>query len=145
MRNIILTFCLALCFTGAFAQGSLQGTLLDEKGAPLRYANVSVLKTTKGTLPVATSLTDSTGRFTLTTPTAGTYFLQFTTIGFAKLETDSFAITTPDFSKDFGSITLKAETKKPATENAGDLSLRPVDHYQLSSGDVPCHRSMGER
>src|SRR5215207_8134442 len=99
MRNIVLTFFLALFITSVFAQGSLQGKLLDEKGAPLRFANVSVLKTTKDTRPVATSLTDSTGRFILATPPTGTYYLQLTTIGFAKLETDSFAIATPDFSK----------------------------------------------
>ena len=50
-------------------------------------------------------------------------FLQFTTIGFAKLNTDSFEVSRPDFSKDFGTLTAKKETKELA--NIDITAMRP--------------------
>ena len=108
MRNVAMLFAATLLFLSAQAQqGSLKGRLVDEKNAPLSFANISLLRTQKNAPLVSGSLTDSLGYFNIATPANGTYFLQFTTIGFAKLNSDSFEVSRPDFSKDFGTLTAK--------------------------------------
>jgi hypothetical protein len=124
MRNItLLLLSLLSLITSVAQQGNLQGKLVDEKELPLRFANVGLLKTTKGSTLTLGTLTDSAGRFSLATPVAGTYFLQFTAIGFAKQQTDSFIVTGPDFFKDFGTITIKTENKN--LQNVNITALRP--------------------
>lgn len=119
-----MLFAAILFFSSALAQqGFMKGRLVDEKNAPLPFVNVSLLKTGKGTTPVTGALTDSSGYFNITTPATGTYFLQFTAIGFAKQNTDSFAVNSAAFSKDFGSITLKKEAKDLA--NIDIATMRP--------------------
>lgn len=106
------------------AQTGLGGQVVDEKGAPVSYVNVSLLSTKKGARPTASGLTDSSGYFRLPSPGAGTYFLQFTAISFAKTVSDSFSVTEPGFAKDFGVITLKREAKELATVDI--RALRPT-------------------
>ncbi|RYZ29699.1 MAG: TonB-dependent receptor [Chitinophagaceae bacterium] len=109
----------------SFAQsGTLTGKLTDEKGAPLRFGNVSLLKTKKGDPFALRTLSDSLGAYRLATPTAGTYFIQFTAIGFSKTETDSFSIAGPDVSKDFGTTTMKMDAKN--MDNVNITTLRPA-------------------
>jgi len=124
MRNVLLTIAELLLVLSAMAQTAhLKGRLTDEKGSPVPFANVSLLKTEKDALLVSGVLTDSTGSFLLATPAPGTYRLQLTSIGFARLEADSFAVTTPNFSKDFGTLVLKKETKQ--LENVDISTMRP--------------------
>ncbi len=104
-----------LCFSFSTAifsqQGRLTGKLTDEKGKPLGYANVTLLKSSDTSF-VDGGLTDTTGKFTITTPAvSGTHFLRFSAIGFAEIKTAIFAMSGSDFSKDFGTLTLKANRK----------------------------------
>ena len=124
MRNAAMLFAaIALVLSVQAQQGKLKGRLVDEKNTPLSFANVSLLRTQQGTALVNGSLTDSLGWFNISTPSNGTYFLQFTAIGFSKLNTDSFMVSSADFSKDFGTITVKKETKELA--NIDISAMRP--------------------
>ncbi|HYO21597.1 MAG TPA: TonB-dependent receptor [Flavisolibacter sp.] len=124
MRHVAMLFAAIFLFLSAKAQSStVKGRLFDDKNSPLSFANVSLMKTGKGTVPLTGSLTDSLGSFTINIPATGTYYLQFTAIGFAKQATDSFTVTGADFSKDFGTVTLKKETKELA--NIDIATMRP--------------------
>lgn len=124
MKNVLLLLAVVLFFFSAPAQnGILKGRLVDEKSVPLSFANVSLLKTQKGAPLAGGSLTDSSGYFQMATPATGTYYLQFTAIGFAKLNTDSFTVSSVDFSKDFRNITLKREPKE--LTNIDIIATRP--------------------
>jgi hypothetical protein len=114
MRNLILILVPVLACFCLHAQTGLKGKVVDEKGGPLSYVTVTILSTKKGVKPTANRLTDSTGQFQLATPAAGSYYLQFTAIGFTKIASDSFVVNSPDFNKDFGIITLKREAKELA-------------------------------
>ena len=103
--------------------GSLTGTLQDEKSAPLPLANVSILKAADNKF-VAGALTTSEGKFSIKTPEPGKYFLRFTSIGFAEFKTDAFEVTRADFTKDFGSLTLKADIK--TLQDVSVTALRPT-------------------
>ena len=79
-RNLLLIFtAIATCLSTS-AQTGLKGQVMNEKGTPLSYVNVSLLPAKKAVLPMATGMTDSAGKFQLASPGAGTYFLQFTAI-----------------------------------------------------------------
>lgn len=111
-------------FSPALAQqGSLSGQVADGKGAPLPYATIALLKAEDSTL--ATSIISSKdGKFSLTAPQGGRYLLRFTAIGFMQQTTDVFEVTGAGFSKDFGSITLKEDSK--AMKEVSVTALRPT-------------------
>lgn len=119
---ISTTFCFVASL--AFAQnGILTGTLLDEKSIPLVSANVSIIKADDTTI-IAGTLTSADGKFSIKTPDTGKYFLRFTSIGFAEFKSEGFEVTSADFYKDFGSITMKAQGK--TMENVFVTTLRPT-------------------
>jgi hypothetical protein len=126
MKKIYLfawTILFVIVSLSAIAQnGSLTGALKDAKSAPLAFANVSILKATDNKF-VSGTLTSSDGKFTVQTPEAGKYILRFTSIGFAELKTEAFEVTGIDFSKDFGSITMKADVK--TLQDVSVTALRP--------------------
>lgn len=107
----------------AAQNANLTGKLIDGKGAPLPFVNVALLKATD-TAFVAGALTDSTGTFAIGTSATGRFYLRFTAIGFAGTKTDPFEIPVADFSKNFGTITLKGETK--VLEDVTVTALRPT-------------------
>jgi hypothetical protein len=107
-----------------YAQTGLTGQVVDEKGSPLSYVNVSVLSTRKGALPVTNGLTDSAGHYKLLLPPPGIYILQFTAIGFAKTISDSFTVASTEFSKNFPPLVLKREAQELATVDI--RALRPT-------------------
>lgn len=122
---IIFTVTLC-CFTNlSIAQNSglLTGKVHDEKMKPLSLANVTILKIADSNFIVSTS-TSSDGSFSIKTPEAGSYFLRFTSIGFAEFKTETFEVTGLDFAKNFGSITMKADVKTLAEVSV--TSLRPT-------------------
>ena len=124
MRSLLLFVVLSfICSSGFSQQGILKGRLVDEKASPLPFTNVRLLKTQKGAAPTSGVITDSLGQFQMVSPVAGNYYIQFTAIGLAKYTTDSFTVSGPEFSKDFGTITMKRETKD--LSNIDIVAMRP--------------------
>ncbi len=81
MKHLSLVFAMMLvCISMAFAQRSISGTVTDESGSPLPFANVFVEGTTVGTT------TDIDGNYTLKVPEgATTIVVAYTGYGDTKL------------------------------------------------------------
>jgi hypothetical protein len=101
----------------------LTGSVADSKGIPISFANVTLLKAADSSFATGV-ITDSTGHFTMAVPASGMYFLRFTAIGFVGNRTILFEATGPDFTKDFGTITLKVDSK--TLQGVSVESLRPT-------------------
>lgn len=94
MKSIIFTIAAFLLFASAvFAQGSVEGTITDAKGAVVGSAVVSLIDV-KGS-PVAQSTTDAEGYYTLDDIDAGTYKLVVNAGGF-KLATKTNVLVVDD-------------------------------------------------
>jgi len=81
MKHLSLVFAMMLvCVSMAFAQRTISGTVTDESGTPLPFANVFVEGTTVGTT------TDIDGNYTLKVPEgATTLVVAYTGYGDMKL------------------------------------------------------------
>jgi hypothetical protein len=104
-------------------QAALTGNVLDEKGSPVAYANITLLKA-KDSAFTANTISDSMGRFSLAGPVAGHYFIRLRAIGFKENKTDVFEVAGSSFSRDFGAITLEALATN--LSNVTITSLRPT-------------------
>ncbi|GAA4457175.1 outer membrane beta-barrel family protein [Nibrella saemangeumensis] len=111
--SLLLFTCLFALHQTTLAQisGTLTGTLTDSSGTGVGFGTVAVVQTAKKAI-VTGAVTEADGRFSIKTPAAGTYFLRITALGYATLETPTFAVTDPSFSKDFGTLTLRNNTKQ---------------------------------
>jgi hypothetical protein len=122
------TLFLIIVLTGllpfvAFAQKPVvDGKVSDDRNTPLSFVNVTLLRSSDNKFAAAT-LTDSAGHFRLEAPSPGNYYLRFSSIGFIENKTDSFTLS-GDASRNFGSISLKADAK--TLQNVTVESLRPA-------------------
>jgi outer membrane receptor protein involved in Fe transport len=103
--------------------GKLNGILLDEKGKPVSFANLVLLKLPDSSL-ASSGLSNDAGIFSITAPAAGQYILRITAIGFKTVNTPFFEITSAAPSKDFGKMTLSTEAKTLQEVNVS--ALRPT-------------------
>lgn len=127
MRSLhILLLCILTLATGAAAraqEGKLTGKLVDEKGAPVGYVNVALLKAGDSTL-VTGVLTGKDGSFAVGSPAPGLYRLRFSALGFVQKSTEVFEVAGQGTSKDFGIIALAADVKSLAEVSV--TALRPT-------------------
>ncbi|MEM9935201.1 MAG: carboxypeptidase-like regulatory domain-containing protein, partial [Bacteroidota bacterium] len=85
MRNLLSTLLLLMSMGALFAQqGSIQGTVSDQAGNLIPFANISLSGTAKG------STTNKDGFYEITRVNSGTYTLLTTFIGY---ENEEAAIT----------------------------------------------------
>jgi hypothetical protein len=118
---LFVSFCLLFHFCSHAQNGQLGGRLLDEKGKPVSFANVALLRGNDSTLAVAV-ISDSAGRFSLQLPAAGAYRLYITAIGFSAFKTEVFDAS--GANKNIGDLTLKAEAK--ALQDVTITARRPT-------------------
>ncbi len=143
-----LTVLFLACFTqAALAQerGTLSGSLADEKGAGISYANVAVMASADSSL-VTGAVTDGEGKFSIPSPEAGTYFLRMSAIGFAQTTSPVFTISGKTFTKDFGTFTLKEDVQvldevsvvsmRPTIVNEADKMIVSVEGTALAAGST---------
>ena len=86
MKKLLIALCLALtAVVTASAQGlKISGTLVDrDTKEGVMLATVQMLKS--DSTYVKGVLSDDTGNFTITAPSAGTYILKFTSVGYTPL------------------------------------------------------------
>ncbi|MFC5271335.1 TonB-dependent receptor domain-containing protein [Adhaeribacter terreus] len=147
MKNsYLLVFALVFSLVlPAFAQetGMLKGVLKDSKNAPIGFANVALVQKETGTAKTGTT-TDEKGNFQLKAPAPGTYFLRCTFIGFQPTVSESFLVTSADFSKDFGVLVLKedaqtlkevtVQTMRPTITNHPDKMVMSVEGTAMAAG-----------
>ena len=123
MRKFLLGFfCFFFAFLSLDAQ-TLRGKVVDEKGTPVSYANVAILRSNDSSF-LSGVFTNKEGEFTIKTPAPGTYSLRISSIGFKEIRTESFEIAGPDFTKDFGTVGLKIDSK--ALKSVDVSTLRPT-------------------
>jgi hypothetical protein len=121
--SIILVILCCISTLLSAQNAGLTGSVADSKGIPISFANVTLLKAADSSFATGV-ITDSTGHFTMAVPASGMYFLRFTAIGFVGNRTILFEATGPDFTKDFGTITLKVDSK--TLQGVSVESLRPT-------------------
>ncbi|WP_026463235.1 outer membrane beta-barrel family protein [Adhaeribacter aquaticus] len=142
-----LIFLLTLLVNMSFAQtsGLLTGTLKDEKGNAVGYSTVAILQGSNAAV-VTGGITDGDGRFSIKTPAAGRYFLRLSAIGYTQTDTAPFEVTSATFSKDFGNLLLKEDTKmlkevvvqamRPTVTNHADKMVVSVENTALAAGST---------
>lgn len=116
------TLALFLATTLLTAQ-TITGKITDEKGAPVSYANVAVIKAADSSF-VSGSLTNKEGMYSFASPGAGSYFLRISSIGFKEMKTAAFEVSGPEFNKDFGTTALLQDAK--TLQNVDITTLRPT-------------------
>ena len=82
-RTTIALFIGLLCPLLSFAQRSISGKVLDDKGSPLASVSVFIKNTSKGTQ------TDQNGDFSITADGSGSVTLTFTFTGYVSTETSA--------------------------------------------------------
>ncbi len=143
----LITFVLLSCFrTTAYGQaGALNGRVSDEKNNPVGFANVVLFKAAD-TIYVAGTISDEAGKFSLPTPVAGTYFLRINAISYQDVKTPVFAVTGPEFNKDFGTLQFKESAKtlkevkvqalRPTIVQEADRMVVSVEGTALAAGNT---------
>lgn len=121
LNSLCLLYLLMTIVPASFAQ--ITGRLTDESGAAVGFATIAVVQASTKTLSTG-GVGAADGTFSLPRPTVGTYFLRITLVGYQPYETPAFAVANASFAKDFGTITLKGDTKNLSEVNV--QALRPT-------------------
>jgi|GEM_PF-2940443 len=107
MRSLIL-FCLSLAPIAAFSQSKLTGKVASADGDPIPFANVYLFNV-KDTSLSKGSMANSAGIFEVAGVKNGTYFLQYSAVGFHTLNSPAFEIGMPGSNNDIGVRILEKE------------------------------------
>lgn len=92
---------------------SLQGRVIDEHNAPLKFANIALLNTDNKS--ISQTYTDSLGQFKISYSLAGKYNLEVTYTGYKNFKSAAFELQ----DKDFGVIALV-----PSTQNLNEVVIQ---------------------
>lgn len=122
IAGLFIFFTLAF-MTGHAQQGKLTGTLQDDKGKPIAFANLMLHRLPDSTLSV-TGLSNEAGNFRIGTPITGRYYLKATAIGFKSTLLPVIDVADTSTSKDFGMITMAYASKTLQEVNVN--ALRPT-------------------
>ncbi|PRY09671.1 outer membrane receptor protein involved in Fe transport [Pontibacter ummariensis] len=143
LLSLLLLFCSSLSF--AQNTGKLTGVLLDENAQAVGFANVAVLDAATAKV-VTGAIADMDGKFLIQTPAKGKYLLQVSALGYVETQTAPFEVSGPAFSKDFGTLVVKAdvkalaevqiETMRPTVTTHPDKMVVSVEGTALASGST---------
>jgi hypothetical protein len=121
---------------------SLKGSLQDEKGEAVSFANVAVLMASDSSL-VSGAVTDLDGNFLINVKNEGDYILRLSAIGFANNFTEPFKV---QGEKDFGTIILKEDVQvlgevevtalRPTVVAEADKMVVSVEGTALAAGST---------
>lgn len=141
--RIIVILVILLSSNIGFAQGKLTGLLKDEQEETIPFANVAIIKVKDSTI-VSGTMTGMEGDFSIDSPSAGNYFLEFSTLGFKSVKTEAFKVDHTDFQKDFGVIIMQVEAsfldevtitaERPRIEVKADKMVVNVEGTVMASG-----------
>lgn len=142
MKSISIIFCALLFYTAsAIAQKQIKGTVKDNAGKPIEFANVNLM-TTDGTL-IAYTQTNKDGKYNLTINAVNALSIEATCIGYKKA-----IVTITDLNKNYDLVLANSEMMlkevkikyRPALKLNGDtLNYRAADfagNQDRSIGDV---------
>lgn len=128
MKNfckVLFLFFLIIYSGAGFSQeaGTLSGIVHDDEGAPIGFATVAILQAEDSKL-ITGDVSNADGKFKLKSPAAGRYILRVSMIGFKGFNSPPFDVKDAGFSKNFGKIILKQDTK--VLEEVTVQSMRPT-------------------
>ncbi|MEJ8800509.1 TonB-dependent receptor domain-containing protein [Pontibacter sp. H249] len=149
MKKVYLLFSLLLLLGSrtllAQSEGFLTGAVLDEKQQPAGFVNVAVLDATTAKV-VTGAIADMDGNFLIKAPAAGKYLLKISGLGYTEFQSSAFEVSGPSFSKDFGKLQVKSDTKvlaevqvqamRPTVTTHPDKMVVSVEGTALSSGST---------
>ncbi|WP_192820803.1 outer membrane beta-barrel family protein [Rufibacter sp. LB8] len=147
LSYLLFTLLLTFSLTGAHAQntGQLTGLVVDGKGEVLSYGTAALLNARDKAFLSGTAI-DLEGTFKLKTPAAGKYFFRISAIGFASQDLPVFEVTSADFSKNFGKITLQQDAKvlkevtvenlRPTVDVQPDKMVVSVEGTAMAAGST---------
>ncbi|MFB9861966.1 outer membrane beta-barrel protein [Rufibacter immobilis] len=145
---LLLLAALAFLTQAALGQtntGTLTGLVVDEKGEPLSYGTVALLKAADKSVLTGTAI-ELDGRFNLKTPAPGTYLLRISAMGFTNQDLAPFEVTATGFTRDFGKIALKQDSKvlkevtvqnlRPSVDVQADKMVVSVEGTAMAAGNT---------
>ena len=122
-----LSLLLAVTATAQQPAGTLQGTVLDESGALVQGAKVTILQ---GQRVVRELATDDSGSFTASGLAPGEYSIEVSLKGFANFESGKTSV--PAGGVETVSVTLQVEAEKQqvtvVSDQASQVSLAPSEN-----------------
>ncbi|MEL7145189.1 MAG: outer membrane beta-barrel protein [Bacteroidota bacterium] len=144
--RISLVGCLCF-FIAGFVSGQerLTGKLVDTKGEPVPFANVLLLQAGDSTF-LKGGLTDLDGTYLLESVKPGSYYLQYSFLGYEKFTTSPFKVVASSSSKDFGQQVLQESSEmldevvikedRPLFEQKNDRMVVNVGNNILTKGST---------
>lgn len=125
------------------AQASVSGSVADDAGQPVAYANVLVLSAADSSL-IRGAVTADDGSFEMHIPGSGPFILKVMMVGFSDINSAPFSLGAGEDSKEFGSMILHEDAvlmnevqviaKKPLFEQKVDRMVINVASSITSSG-----------
>lgn len=145
MRTLF-AIILTLCFLNIHAQSIVKGQLVNPEGVAVEFGNV-LLYTTKDSTLVKGELTDIDGKYELNKIKAGTYYVEFSMIGYENFVSETFSFTEEASTKDLGTIqfnsqaanleTVTVTAKKPFLEQrAGKMVVNVEGSITGNNGSL---------
>lgn len=140
---VLLSFCLvnAALAQEKPAQGTINGTILDDQNKPVDYATVGLFKTTDSSL-VKTAMTSPDGKFQFVNIKAGNYYIKTNMMGFEIYKSKPFnaaesvlnleSIRLQSNSKMLNAVSIT--TTKPLIERKADKLVMNVENSTVAVG-----------
>jgi outer membrane receptor for ferrienterochelin and colicin len=126
-------------------EGWLTGTVADEKGNDLGFANVAVLNAATDAV-VTGAIADMNGGFRIKTPVKGTYKLKISGLGYLPFASETFEVSGPAYSKEFGKMQLQPDVKtlkevtiqtmRPTITNDAEKMVVSVEGTAMAQGST---------
>ncbi len=129
----------------AQTDGLLRGSIVEENGQAVGFANVAVIETASGKV-VTGAIADLDGLFQIKTPAAGQYRLKVNGLGYLEYLSPSFDIARANASKDFGKLQLKPDVQtlrevqvqalRPTVTTHPDKMVVSVENTAMAAGNT---------
>ena len=143
MKRITFLFCFLIPFISVSAKpfngGSIRGVLLDDKNNPVPFSTVALNNAADSTLYKG-EITNEKGEFIFENVKAGDFYIQIRVIGFKKIDSKKFTISSESAVVDLGTfITEVASTELGAVTVLGD---KPFIEHQADKVVVNIENSI---
>lgn len=146
MKKIIYIFLALLLSHGRFfAQGKIQGKILEKENVPASFATVALISAKDSTI-LKGRVAEDNGTYTFDKVPFGKYKISITHTGFKKLFSDEIQVSDSTSEAIIPEIILREDSKvlsevvvkaqKPMIEQAGDRIIVNVENSILSTGNT---------
>jgi len=123
--RFVIESILVLFALGASAQSKITGLVKDKNGETIPYANV-VLFTSADTVFIKGAVTDPDGTYAFNAIQPGSYFCEISMVGFAKVKTSTFNLSSTSGSIDLGETVLSDNLELQEVEIIGQKAMIEV-------------------